>query len=131
MTIDYHPFPQARHRTSRFRTYDPSINKKKELAFLIKKQWKREPIDKPLSVHFRFSMPIPKSTSKKKTLEMHGKPHVKKTGDIDNILKACLDAMTWIVFTDDCLVYQVSGSKYYSKESPGIKIIIEVLGTST
>jgi Holliday junction resolvase RusA-like endonuclease len=126
LTLDIAPTPQSRPRFTRNgHIYDPCAKSKKELAHLIKKQWNREPIDKAVAVHFRFGMPIPKSTSKKKTKEMDGQPHIKKSADIDNLIKKLLDAMNGIVFVDDALVHHVSGSKYYSRDKPGIGIIVE------
>lgn len=55
-----------------------------------------------------FKIPMPKSWSKKKRLAMLGKPH-QQTPDIDNLLKALLDA----VFKDDSHVYKVKAAKYW------------------
>lgn len=51
---------------------------------------------------------MPKSWSKKKHVEMNGKPHQQKP-DVDNLLKALMDA----VFKDDCKVWNVTVSKVW------------------
>jgi len=53
-----------------------------------------------------FGLPMPKSWTKKKKAQMLGKPHTQKP-DIDNLLKALLDA----VYADDSCVHTLSGVK--------------------
>ncbi|HGJ5876951.1 MAG TPA: RusA family crossover junction endodeoxyribonuclease [Arsenophonus sp.] len=55
-----------------------------------------------------FQLPMPKSWSKKKHVEMDGKPHQQKP-DVDNLLKALMDA----VFKDDCTLWHVTVSKIW------------------
>lgn len=58
-----------------------------------------------------FSVPMPKSWSKKEKVLMNGKPHQAKP-DIDNYLKAFMDAMC----VDDSYVYWVCASKRWATE---------------
>jgi len=58
-----------------------------------------------------FAMPIPKSKSKKKRLEMLHKPHDQKP-DIDNLTKSVLDAL----FIEDKEVYNITAYKFWSEE---------------
>lgn len=51
----------------------------------------------------QFTIPMPESWSKKKKREMEGQPH-QQTPDIDNLLKALLDA----IYDDDCHIYKLS-----------------------
>jgi len=51
-----------------------------------------------------FFMPMPKSWSKKKKKEMHGKYHT-QTPDIDNLLKALMDS----VYEDDSHIHSIGG----------------------
>lgn len=67
-----------------------------------------------------FHVPMPKSWTFKKQLEMNGRPHQQKP-DIDNYLKAFMDAMC----VDDSYVYDVRAQKYWSVEG---KIIITERG---
>ena len=58
--------------------------------------------------HLIFVLPMPKSWSKKKKLAMDGKPHQSKP-DVDNITKACLDA----VYEDDSHIWDIRTSKIW------------------
>ncbi len=59
----------------------------------------------------KFHIPMPKSWSKKKKAEMDGRPHQQRP-DIDNLLKALLDA----VLKEDCRVWSVSVSKVWAQQ---------------
>ena len=65
-----------------------------------------------------FGMPMPKSWSKKKKAEMKGMPHQQKP-DIDNLLKALLDA----VHKDDAHIYSISVRKVWSSDDGYISIV--------
>lgn len=56
-----------------------------------------------------FFVPMPKSWSKKKFLEMDGKPHQSRP-DIDNYLKALFDA----VCSEDSHIHTVTAKKVWS-----------------
>lgn len=60
-----------------------------------------------------FYVPIPKSTSKKKKLEMDGRFCLKKP-DIDNYIKLVCDALNGIAWEDDNEVAEVYAIKRYS-----------------
>jgi Holliday junction resolvase RusA-like endonuclease len=73
------------------------------------------PIDGPVSMRLYFDMPIPSSASKKVKAEMlDGKLRHTKRPDVDNCLKFVKDCFNQIVWRDDCQVYHVSASKFYS-----------------
>jgi Holliday junction resolvase RusA-like endonuclease len=59
-----------------------------------------------------FYIKMPKSWSKKKKLEMRGKPHMQKP-DLDNIAKAFIDALAKDVDWDDCEVYSLRAKKIW------------------
>ena len=61
--------------------------------------------------HVIFMIPMPKSWSKKKKSEMYRAPHMQKP-DIDNLLKALLDA----VFSDDSHVSDIAVTKIWDYE---------------
>ena len=67
--------------------------------------------------HIIFTIEMPKSWSKKKKLEMCGKPH-QQTGDLDNYLKALCDA----VYTDDSHLWTYRATKIWGTEG-SIRII--------
>jgi len=64
-----------------------------------------------------FCLPMPQSWSKKKRDAMRGQPHQQKP-DIDNLLKALLDA----IFDEDERVWSISCSKKWADEG---SIIVE------
>jgi len=68
----------------------------------------------------KFFMPMPKSWSKKKKIQMSGQPHTPKP-DLDNLLKAIMDA----VLKEDSIIHSLCNiQKVWSDESHGyIKII--------
>lgn len=72
----------------------------------------------PFGDHIIFYIPMPKSWSYKKKLEMEGKPHRQKP-DLDNLLKALLDA----VFEEDCMIWDIHTTKYWHER--GMIIIKE------
>lgn len=77
-----------------------------------------------LRVHLVFCMPIPKSISKKKRLELH---YVSKKPDVDNLAKAVMDAINNVgIWEDDSQVSVLEVSKIYSDE-PRCLITIEEL----
>jgi len=76
-----------------------------------------------LSVSCAFYLPIPKSTSKKRTVLMEDMWHDKKP-DLDNLIKMILDRCTGILFEDDNNVSKIIGVKKYS-QNPRIKLFVE------
>lgn len=78
-----------------------------------------------LELNLTFCMPIPKSISKKKREQLHYV--TTKTGDLDNLSKGCMDAMTQAgIWEDDCQVAILIASKTYSDE-PRCEITIKQL----
>jgi Holliday junction resolvase RusA-like endonuclease len=87
--------------------------------FLI---YRRPPITEPVHLRVSFFLPKPKSL---KIEEGRDTPHVKKP-DVDNLLKATMDAMTdGGVWKDDALVFATSADKWYAREKTGAQIIVE------
>lgn len=67
------------------------------------------PNELPATFSVVFNVPMPKSWSNKKKMEMHGKPHQQKP-DVDNYLKSFMDALC----EDDSYVYDVRVRKQWS-----------------
>lgn len=61
--------------------------------------------------YVKFTMPMPKSWSKKKKNEMNGKPHTQKP-DVDNLLKGLMDA----VYGDDSHIHTVFTQKIWGND---------------
>jgi len=81
-----------------------------EIRAMAKKQWKKEPLDKPLKVEVVFHIPRPKSVSMKKRKYPSVKP------DLDNLLKSFFDALEGVVFVNDSRIVTMTVSKQYSSE---------------
>lgn len=80
--------------------------------------------DVPVSVEVTAYYGVPKSTSKKRMLQMLSwliRPL--KRPDLDNVLKAVLDACNGVVFYDDAQVTNIKASKYYD-ETPRLEVVI-------
>jgi Holliday junction resolvase RusA-like endonuclease len=84
----------------------------------------RSPITEPVSLRVSFFLPRPKAMKGKEEICI---PHVKKP-DLDNLLKACMDAMTNAgVWQDDALVFATNASKWYARRNKtGAQIIVEI-----
>ena len=87
--------------------------------------------DGPVKVELNFYLPRPKGhygsgrNCNKLKPSAPGRPAVKP--DIDKLVRACLDAMTGLVFRDDSQVVTVVARKLYASDSrlPGVHIEIE------
>ena len=82
------------------------------------------PEGKALTVRIRAFLPIPKSVSKKKALDMKKGliSHIKKP-DTDNIVKSVMDGLNTIAFHDDSQVTRILAEKSYS-DVPRIEVLI-------
>ncbi len=96
--------------------YDPkkSGDWKKKAALLMKAAMKgKPPLDEPLSldVVFRYAQ----------------KPHAYRTKrpDLDNLLKAVMDAGNGILWADDSCVAQIYASKIGGVSDPSVMITVE------
>lgn len=126
------PVAQGRPRVSTIggfpRVYDPPKSKKyKEMVGGVARQHVKTPLDESLKVKIDVYRQIPKSFSKKKTLEAQSgllRPITKP--DIDNYIKGILDGCNGIVWTDDSKVVDLHVSKFYSSE-PRVEIDVSVL----
>lgn len=78
----------------------------------------------PLQLEVYFGMPIPKSFSKRKRQQIEQGlifPAVKP--DLDNLLKAILDALNGLAWYDDAQIVSITMDKEYSEE-PHIELNI-------
>lgn len=113
--INIIPVPKPR-QTRRDKWLNPPrdcVYRYREFANQIKKEIK----DLPVPCKVIFYLPIPKSTSKKKAIEMEGKPHLKRP-DRDNLDKALCDA----IYGEDSHVWSLWSEKRWSK-NPRIEIL--------
>lgn len=89
--------------------------KTREYEKLIREEWTHGMMNGPLHVTTVFTFKIPKSYSKKKQAELIGKPKTTKP-DLDNLVKAVLDALNGVAFEDDSRICSISAVKLYGTE---------------
>ncbi len=125
-TVDGRPVPKGRPRVTRHGTYTPKSTQIFESA--IRAAW-LECGEKPfedgeaLDVMVNAYFPIPSGMPKIKRGELHLAPCLKR-GDIDNIIKAVLDALNGYAYKDDSVVYSVYGRKIYTIGEPFTAVTI-------
>lgn len=81
--------------------------------------------DVPVRMGITVYHSIPKSTSKKRAkmmIEGAIRPTTKK-GDMDNIIKAFMDACNRVAYCDDAQVVEVHGAKFYD-DIPRVEVSI-------
>ena len=90
---------------------------------LVKLSYKQQCTEKPFDKEKQLKaviiayFSIPKATSKKKrALMLQGAVRPTKKPDLDNIAKACLDALNGIAYYDDSQIVELSICKEYSDE---------------
>lgn len=131
LTIPGPPIAKKRPRFARIgkgvRTYSAQETEEGRFLWEVKAQWQGKPLCGPVSIEMLFSMPIPKSTSKRSREAMlcAPVPHCKKP-DLDNLVKFAWDCLNGIVLGDDSQVYQVSARKIYG-DSPCTRIVLSTL----
>lgn len=75
-----------------------------------------EPWDGPVGIELHFGLPKPKSAPKRKRVWPDKRP------DLDKLTRAVLDALTYVVFSDDSQVIEIHATKDYG--APGV--VVEV-----
>lgn len=115
--------PRFTTRGSHAFAFDPHKDIKNWTRLQISDQF-NERIKEPVEVEICFFMPIPKSTSKKKTaLMLTNEIKHQKNKDLDNLIKFYLDAMNNIVFEDDKQIWRIVAEKKYS-DIPRTEIVV-------
>ncbi len=77
------------------------------VGLLVGREWWGDPSDHPFSVELVFEFGLPKRV---RDGRQPGDPHL-QTPDIDKLERAVLDALTGIVWADDCQVVAVHKTK--------------------
>lgn len=107
MILNLEPVPKPR-MTQRDRwARRPAVVRYYEFCDELRKLWGDKEV--PAALALRFEITMPKSWSAKKKAQMNGEPH-QQTPDIDNLIKAFLDALC----ENDSYVYSVTAEKYWS-----------------
>lgn len=103
------------------RAYTPSKTLRYESyvrAAMAEAMGDRALFDGPTAVAMVFHMPEPKSMRKRDAGRQL--PHTKRP-DLDNLMKAVLDAANGVVVTDDSVICAILARKQYG-EKPGVRI---------
>ena len=109
------PMPKPRMtRADRWKKR-PVVLRYWEWCEAVRAEWGEGPFPQHLT-HVTFRVPMPKSWSKAKRAAMQGAPHT-QTPDVDNYLKALLDAL----HVNDSGVWDIRVTKRWS-ESGGITV---------
>ena len=127
------PVPQGRPRfTKSGHAYDPqrSQNYKQLVRFWVTQHLKKihgfKPFENAMCVELIFYLGIPSSWSKKKRTEaINGviRP-IARNGDVDNMIKAILDAGNNLLWADDCIITDISAKKRYTGDLARVEIKI-------
>lgn len=103
--------PRTNFKTNAIYTPKATTDYEKKIRNKIKGTRLNGAISIELECHFC----LPKNTSKKKRIELLGKPCLKRP-DIDNIEKIYLDAFNKVLYDDDKQVYKMSAAKVWDNE---------------
>ncbi len=124
------PFGKERPRVAMIgghpRIYTPKSTETYEKE--IRKAWEKvngsEPFTGPLVVRLYFGLPVPKSETKGRKLQMlERKIRPATKPDIDNLAKSVLDALNGVAYKDDNQIVTMLAKKCYT-EIPCVKIIV-------
>ena len=129
-TFNIVPVAQGRPRISRVgdgvRAIDPAKSReyKASIGLIAALYCKEKLPDVPLDVEMTFVLPIPKSWSKKKRQEaIEKKIAPASRPDLDNYIKAVLDALNGIVWEDDSAIVGIAARKTYG-EKPMVQLTV-------
>lgn len=117
LNFDVKPTPKGRPRISKWgRVFTPSKTREFEetMRLMASQKWERDPLEGAIGVAFCFCLKRPK-TSKREH------PTVKP--DLDNFVKASLDAFQEILYRDDCHIVECLSQKIYA-ETEGIVVAL-------
>lgn len=118
------PVPAGRPRVTRYNTYYPKRHTRytKEVTFTGKP---KQPIESMVSVNTTYAIPLPKSMSKKKRIELDASPCDKHI-DLDNLNKLFYDCVLVDggVIKDDSLIVIETSKKIWTSDDEGYTLCI-------
>lgn len=113
--INLPPIPLKRGRHDIYhstKVFNSQVKEQKGIRWLIRSQYKDEPLKGPVGLVIYFGTPIPNNWSKKKRESYHQR-WCDKTPDIDNLEKMYADCGNKILFDDDCQIVFKTTYHYY------------------
>lgn len=128
ITVLGEPVAKARPRMTRTgRPYTPTTTRHYEALLRLaatREMAGRAPFDEPVAMDFLATLPIPASWSQRKQqAAIRGEIRPGKRPDLDNLEKACADALNAVVFRDDSLIVEKRSRKVYGPQ-PGIVVTV-------
>ncbi len=108
ITFNITPTPKPRQTRADKWLKRPCVVRYRAYADELRLQAKQKGYKLEQTLYIKFYIPMPKSWSKKKKDLYQNEPH-KQRPDIDNLLKAFMDALA----VDDCFVWNVSAIKVW------------------
>lgn len=114
--IPFDPVPWSAPRLSRNGTYDPKEKDKRAISYIIREQYKEDPIEGYVALFFSFVFQIPKSASKAKKSQMLQGLIIPTRSDCTNCQKLYEDCLKNVVFTDDRNVEVIGSRKLYAEK---------------
>ena len=125
------PRPQGRPRIVRFPNgkaglKDPDISRdwKNYVRMVAGEAWGRAPEEGPVALFLTFYLPIPRSWSKKRRMKaLEGEILPTGRPDLDNLVKAVLDALLGVLIEDDRQIVSLIAAKFYGA-LPGVEIVL-------
>lgn len=130
IVIPGEPKGKGRPRLGKGFTYTPkdTVNYENLVKVCYMDQAKNLKLDGELKATIIAYYSIPKSTSKKKRLEMvEERIRPTKKPDLDNVAKIVLDSLNKVAYDDDSQIVSLTVEKYYS-ENPRIEL--QLMGVS-
>lgn len=121
------PIGKARPRFSKYGTYTPKKTKSFEDHVKISavsqmKEMRAKPIEGAIAAHIKFIIKRKKSVKRK---------YATVKPDLDNMIKAIMDALNGVAYKDDCQVVQLMAEKVYTETSDSGRITVELRGLET
>ena len=120
---------RPRFNTKTYTTYTPEKTRAFEQRlkmYFIKKYKRPEVSENPFKTKILAEFKPPKSLSKKKQMQLIGKPYLKKP-DMDNIIKAILDSLNGLAYKDDNQIVSINAEKKYGLADRIIIILEEII----
>ena len=133
------PYGKGRPRFSTVRgfvrTYTPEHTRAHEKTFKIYARQAmagRFPFesDIPVAVKVIAYFPIPASYTKKRRKQCLSSGYHMKKPDVDNVVKAVLDAMNDCVYVDDAQVHSIAVEKRYTDQDEGFYLVEVIAGNN-
>lgn len=123
----FEPIPKGRPKFTRMgHAYTPE--KTRDYEELIREYYRLHTEDfyeDAIQIKLTFLMPIPKSTTKRVCRLIEAGVHkFTKKPDIDNLMKAVLDALNGVAFDDDSLITKITADKKYGTDKVGTLMVI-------